>query len=211
MSFSTNKDFLLPGDTRLNNVSREITSDEIGSKFLDSLCSRMEHIAMGERDAQHPDLPSLVGLAAPQVGRFVRVILFDIKTNASTTNLDPEIRFIINPRVIKASEERELGREGCYSTGDVQAVIRRHNSLTVRGLDRAGNAVSYDLEDFQARIVQHEIDHLNGIRCPDRIESLDCLHNVPKEEFQSYRESWATWDKYYEIRDWLKMKGGGSV
>ena len=211
MTSSSSHDFLLPTDTRLNNVSREISAEEIGSEFLNSLCLKMESIAMDERDAEHPDLPSLVGLAGPQVGEFVRIILFDMQADDSKTNPNPDIRFVVNPRIITASNERELGREGCYSTADIRAVVNRHRSLIVAGLDKVGKPILYELEGFQARIVQHEIDHLDGIRCPDRIDSLSHLHQVSDSEFQDYRENWATWDKFYEIEDWLKIKSGGSV
>lgn len=195
-------------DVRLNTVSRQIESKEFGGEFLRQVLESMEQIALNERDAQHIDRPSLVGLAAPQIGAFVQVILFDMQANALKTNLKPDIRFVINPRIVSVSEERELGREGCYSTGDVHAVVRRHTSLTMVGFDQTGKSVSYDLEGFQTRIVQHEVDHLTGIRCPDRIESPKHLHKVLDSEFQDYRERWETWDKYYKIDDWLKIKRG---
>ena len=202
---------LIPAtDTRLNGISREITKDEFGSEFLQELIENMGRIAMQERDEEHPNRPTLVGLAAPQIGVFVQVILFDAAASSAQPNFNPDLQFVINPKIVKASDERELGREGCYSTGDIRAVVRRHTAVTVTGFDQDGKELNYNLTDFQARIVQHEIDHLNGVRCPDRIESPERLHKVLPDEFQDYRENWAMWDKFYRPEDWLRIKHGGA-
>jgi peptide deformylase len=181
---------------------------EVGSKSFRQICESMEAVALKKRDQKYPNRPSLVGLASPQIGAFVRIILFDAKATALETNPRPDIRFIINPKIVSVDGKRELGREGCYSTSDIRAVIWRHSGVKVQGLDRAGKPILYDLHGFQARIVQHEIDHLNGIRCPDRIESPKQLHQVIDDEFQDYREHWASWDKYYAIDNWLRIKRG---
>lgn len=203
---------LLPAsDARLNLVSRELGEEEIGAHGASEFVIKaMTAIALGERDEAHPNRPSLVGLAAPQIGAMVRIILFDQKATAGEPNFEPDLQFVINPRITQASEQEELGREGCYSTGDIRAAVYRAQSIRLAGLDEQGAPMQLDLTGFQARIAQHEIDHLNGIRCPDRVRDPSHLHLVKPDEFQDYREHWQTWPTHYPIEDWLKLKGGGS-
>lgn len=204
----TNYELIEATDTRLNGVSREVQADEIGSDFLEDVARSMRVIALNERDKDNPERRTLVGLAAPQIGTFVRVILFDEDATAGNPNFNPNIHFVINPRIEEVSEEEALGREGCYSSGEICGAVFRAKSINVSGLDLAGKNISYNLNDFQARIVQHEIDHLNGIRFPDRIRKLEHLHRVAADEFQDYREHWQTWEKQYPCEDWLKIKQG---
>lgn len=63
---------------------------------------------------------------------------------------------------------------------------------------------------FQSRILQHEIDHLDGIRFPSRVRNPQQLHLVEFDDFQNYRENWATWTKYYPFEKWLQMYEGKS-
>ena len=201
---------LIPAtDTRLNGLSRRVLGGEIGGKYIQNIVKAMAKIAMGERDADHPNEPTLVGLAAPQLGEFVRIVLFDKIAGSGKPNFEPELVFIINPEITKASGEEDLGREGCYSTGDICAVIPRAKQITIRGLSTDGKKVEYELEDFQARIVQHEVDHLNGMRCPDRVRDPSRLHIVKKADFQKYRENWQNWQELCSSEYWLKVKSGG--
>ena len=193
-------------DTRLNGLSRVVKTEEIKSEYIESVIKSMARVAMGERDAEHPSLPTLVGLAAPQLGEMVRIILFDKIAGSSKPNFEPELTFIINPEITQSSSEEELGREGCYSTCNICAVVPRAKQITVCGLNESGGQVEYSLEDFQARIVQLEVDHLNGIRCPDRVRDPARLHYVEKSDFQSYRENWQTWHQLCPPEDWLKIK-----
>ncbi|MGH7238011.1 MAG: peptide deformylase [Candidatus Saccharimonadales bacterium] len=197
-------------DVRLNNISRELGTDEISSDFLQDVTTSMQTVALNERDKDNPGRRTLVGLAAPQIGAFVRVILFDQNASAGEPNFDPDIRFMINPQIEKSSQQESLGREGCYSSGEICGAVHRANSAIVCGLDLNGKTACYDLKDFQARIVQHEIDHLNGIRFPDRVRKPEHLHRVGEDEFQAYREHWQTWKKQYPFEGWLIMKNGSA-
>lgn len=203
-------ELIKPHDARLNNISQEVRDEEIRSQRVQNVIAAMTRIARGERDAEHPDLPSMVGLAAPQIGVFERIILLDLNAVGTKTNFDIDLKFIVNPVITEASEEEELGREGCYSTGDIAGAVFRAQHVTVRGLDEQGLHVTHTFEGFLARIAQHEIDHLNGIRFPDRIRTPQHLHKVDFDsaEFQRYREQWANWPNHYPFEEWLKMKKG---
>lgn len=203
-------ELITPEDTRLNTISSKVQLEDIATPRVQKIVSEMTRIAHGERDEQHPELPSLVGLAAPQIGIFERIILFDAAATRDSSNFSVELKFLINPEITEASSNEELGREGCYSTGDIGGAVNRSKSIKINGLNEHGEPIEYELEDFMARIVQHEVDHLNGIRFPDRVRQPKHLHafDFKSEEFQHYREEWMNWKKLYSFDDWLKVKNG---
>jgi peptide deformylase len=109
--------------------------------------------------------PGCVGLAAPQLGELVRVVAVDVSEHpkAETSN---GLLVLANPRIV-GSEGSEVAREGCLSVPDLTANVRRATRIAV---EHAGGSV--ECEGFEARCVQHEIDHLDGILFLDRVESL---------------------------------------
>lgn len=195
-------------DTRLNGWSSPLERGEVKSDKTAEIIKAMTRIAIGERDEDNPQRPAIVGLAAPQIGAFKRIILFDTQATGEKPNFSPELKFVLNPSIVDISDEEELGREGCYSTGGVRAAVYRAKTVRVDGLDEIGKSVHHNLEGFQARIVQHEIDHLNGVRCPDRIRDPQHLHDVKLDEFQDYRENWMNWQRFYPVEGWLRIKRG---
>lgn len=100
-----------------------------------------------------------VGLAAPQIGVAKRVI-FTLCKNARGTIAG---RFMLNPEIIEKSEDTNVAVEGCLSYPGVQKRIARHNAITVRYEDIARNLHTRRFVDFEARVIQHECDHLDGI------------------------------------------------
>jgi peptide deformylase len=107
-----------------------------------------------------------VGLAAPQVGEGVRVIVIDPH--------DPEIRpfALINPVIAEIGSELEKGEEGCLSLPGLKDIVERPSTCVVEGLDREGQPVRMDASGLLARILQHEVDHLDGILFTDRVSPL---------------------------------------
>lgn len=104
-----------------------------------------------------------VGLAAPQIGRALRMFVLQEPEG-------PEM-CIINP-VILAQEGREEGEEGCLSMPEVYAQVPRATYLSVKAQDLDGNDVEFEANDFLARIIQHEYDHLDGILFPERLDII---------------------------------------
>ena len=114
------------------------------------------------------------GLAAPQVGKLLRVITIEMP--------DEEPFALINPEIVKKSGEREV-TEACLSYPCYNGEIKRAESVTCKGLDRQGKAVRIKAEGILAQALEHEIDHLNGVLYIDYLESEDKLHEVqPSEE-----------------------------
>jgi peptide deformylase len=106
-----------------------------------------------------------VGLAAPQLGILRRILVY----RASD---EDEPKVLINPELVERSDETEVGTEGCLSLlgGELQVPVERHLRVRVAGRDASGDAVDLDVEGFEARVIQHEIDHLDGILIFDRAE-----------------------------------------
>jgi peptide deformylase len=109
-----------------------------------------------------------VGLAAPQLGILRRILVY----RASD---EDEPKVLINPELVERSDETEVGTEGCLSLlgGELQVPVARHLRVRVSGRDVSGEAVDLDVEGFEARVIQHEIDHLDGILIFDRAEDQE--------------------------------------
>lgn len=101
-----------------------------------------------------------VGLAAPQVGRPLRLIVFDVGEGPRT---------LANPSLYNEWGE-QIGEEGCLSVPGIYYPVRRFQHVQAEGFDVSGDGVTIDAEDLLARVLQHEVDHLNGILFLDRLE-----------------------------------------
>lgn len=104
-----------------------------------------------------------VGLAAPQVGISKRILI------ASPTMTPGEEHILVNPEILEA-RGRELGVEGCLSLPGISGEIPRAKLIRFRALDRQGKPLEMEIKDFFARIIQHEMDHLNGVLLIDRVD-----------------------------------------
>ena len=114
-----------------------------------------------------------VGLAAPQVGVNKRIIVYD--SNADNPDFEGEktdFTALINPQIIEASGSIISADEGCLSVVDLNADVNRYEKITVTALDIDGNKIQFDAKGILAVIMQHEIDHLDGILFIDRISLL---------------------------------------
>ena len=112
-----------------------------------------------------------VGLAAPQIGlsdRLIVVEYFEREEDEEKEGSPKKVWAVINPEIVKSSEETLMGVEGCLSIPGLVGEVERHAAIQVKGLNRHGQPVKIKAEGWLARIFQHEIDHLNGILFPDR-------------------------------------------
>jgi len=105
-----------------------------------------------------------VGLAAPQVGISKRIIIVSPRSTRG------EEQVYINPEIIHFSEQQEMGLEGCLSVPNVSCEIRRAKKITLKATNAEGKPILEELHNFAARVVQHEVDHLNGILLIDRVD-----------------------------------------
>ena len=113
------------------------------------------------------------GLAAPQVGVSARVVIFEVKENPRYPHVQPvPYTVLINPVLTPIGEEREDGWEGCLSVPGMRGLVPRYHRLRYKGFDLYGKPIDRTVEGFHARVVQHEVDHLDGVLYPQRIQDL---------------------------------------
>jgi peptide deformylase len=141
------RDIRVIGDPVLRESAREVTEFDRSLRKLAKRMIRTMHDAPG------------VGLAAPQVGVLQRLLVYDV---------DDDPRILVNPVLGEFSDETEESDEGCLSVPGVTMPVERPVSLRVQGLDEYGEPVDFRAEGFEARVIQHENDHLDGILIVDR-------------------------------------------
>ncbi len=200
--------FVHPSHPGLSLSSEEIAAEKICSQEVSDLIQRMLDIAAGERIGTGR---VMVGLAAPQIGVFKRVILVDIGANA---NRDlGELKAFINPKIVWKSEEKEEGREGCYSVDcRLCGIVPRSSKIRIVAHDEKGNLIQEEISGFPARVFQHEVDHLEGIRFPDVIaRDGGRLQWVEEADWPEYRKNWQEWPKLVSVETWHEMKAGKDV
>jgi peptide deformylase len=110
------------------------------------------------------------GLAAPQIGVNLQLVIFGVSNNARYPEAPavPET-VLLNPVITPLSDDMEPGWEGCLSVPGLRGVVPRYTRLRYQGVDQFGNVIDREVDDFHARVVQHECDHLWGILYPMRI------------------------------------------
>lgn len=113
------------------------------------------------------------GLAAPQIGVNLQVVIFGVKKNPRYPDAE-EVPFtiLINPKLTPLDEEIEEGWEGCLSVPGMRGLVPRFKHLRYQGVDANGKKIDRKVSDFHARVVQHECDHLAGILYPMRIRDM---------------------------------------
>ena len=113
------------------------------------------------------------GIAAPQIGVSARVVIFELKDNPRYPHLKPvPYTVLVNPQLTTLGEEQEEGWEGCLSVPGLRGLVPRFRRLRYRGFDAQGSPIDRTVEGFHARVVQHEVDHLDGILFPQRVRDL---------------------------------------
>ncbi len=204
------KRLVKPNNQILNLRSQELSASEIRDPKTKDLINNMQIVAGQYKiGTKTKAKPKLVGLAAVQIGVPKRVILVCINAQSNKLVKNPEFKFFFNPRIIDASINTNLWKEGCFSTGDIAGLVRRSDRVRVVALDENGKEFEYDSpSNFVSRIIQHEVDHLDGVRFPCRVTKQEYLHIVEKNDREAYKKGWRNWEKKCSIENWLKMYNG---
>jgi peptide deformylase len=156
------REVLKMGDPRLLAVAQPVT--EFGSPALANLIGDMQDTMQSLQGA---------GLAAPQIGVGLRVVIFGFEANPRYPDEDSvPFTVLINPKLTPLGEELVEGWEGCLSVPGMRGLVPRYRELRYTGFDAAGTPIDRTAKDFHARVVQHEVDHLDGILYPRRIRDL---------------------------------------
>ncbi|HHJ35593.1 MAG TPA: peptide deformylase [Gammaproteobacteria bacterium] len=147
------------GDPRLLQTATEIT--DFNQTGLTTLIGDMFDTMAAEDGA---------GLAAPQIGIGLRVVIFGFDSNPRYPDNNPVPKTVlINPKITPLSDEKEDGWEGCLSVPGMRGMVSRYCRIRYTGFDATGTAIDTVAEGFHARVVQHECDHLDGIIYTQRL------------------------------------------
>jgi peptide deformylase len=156
------RDVLRMGDPRLWQISRPV--ERLGTPQLEALLADMRDTMKAESGA---------GLAAPQIGVPLRVVIFGVESNPRYPDAAPvPYTELVNPVLTPLSDEQEEGWEGCLSVPGLRGVVPRYAALRYEGFDPRGRSIRREVSGFHARVVQHECDHLDGILYPMRMRDL---------------------------------------
>ena len=113
------------------------------------------------------------GIAAPQIGVGARVVIFELKENPRYPHIAPvPYTVLVNPQLTVLGDEQDAGWEGCLSVPGMRGLVPRFRRLRYQGFDAQGTPIDRTVEGFHARVVQHEVDHLDGILFPQRVQDL---------------------------------------
>jgi peptide deformylase len=164
-------DILIEGDPRLRQKAVKITrTDESLVRLAEDM-----HETMDEAPG--------VGLAGPQVGVMRRIITVHVPADEDEDREEDIRMTLINPEIVKGFGKEE-GQEGCLSIPRWYGLVPRMTSITVKGMNLENKHVRFKAEGFLARVLQHEIDHLDGILFIDRIEDESSLMELTDEEMR---------------------------
>ncbi len=154
------RDILRMGDPRLWELSAPVA--RFDTPELHALLADMRETMAAANGA---------GLAAPQIGVPLRVVIFGMDRNPRYPDAEAvPYTELVNPVLTPLSDAREDGWEGCLSVPGLRGVVPRFTALRYEGFDPHGNPIRRDVSGFHARVVQHECDHLDGILYPMRME-----------------------------------------
>lgn len=156
------REVLRMGDARLLRKARPV--DQFGTDDLNNVVRDM-------LDTMHH--LNGAGLAAPQVGVDLQVVIFEITNNPRYPDVAPiPLTVLVNPKLEYLSDDQQEDWEGCLSLPGLRGRVPRYSHIRYRGFDVAGNSIDRTVEGFHARVVQHETDHLHGILYPMRMRDL---------------------------------------
>jgi peptide deformylase len=156
------REVLRMGDARLLDKAAAVT--RFGTPELATLLQDMRD-TMAHLDG--------AGLAAPQIGVGLRVVIFGVTSNPRYPQVEevPDT-VLINPQIVPLGEEMEEGWEGCLSVPGLRGWVPRHKRIRYSGVDEQGRHFERTVEGFHARVVQHECDHLDGVLYPMRVRDF---------------------------------------
>jgi len=156
------REILRMGDPRLLRVAQPVPA--FGTDELRELIADMKETMIANDGA---------GLAAPQIGVDLRVVMFGFESSERYPDAEPvPFTILINPRLTPLADEIEEGWEGCLSVPGLRGVVPRFARLRYTGFDEKGAPIDRRVDGFHARVVQHECDHLDGVLYPMRMPDM---------------------------------------
>ena len=163
----TIKNIVLAGTPQLRHIAVNVSPDWFDSYTTKTLIDDL-FATMKARQG--------VGLAATQIGIDLRILVYGFQTNARYPDQDPvPLTLMVNPEIIQKSAEMVYLYEGCLSLPEIRGLVPRHEWIEVKSYDAKGQESQKRYTGFEARIIQHELDHLDGKLYPERMDNMRTL------------------------------------
>ncbi len=154
------------GDPRLNEPAAPAANTQEVQELLAAMTGRLRNL-------------NGAGLAAPQVGAAVRAVVIEVRrTDVFPDRPETPLLQMINPEITRRSGAELTGWEGCFSVPGLMGQVPRAQNVTVTYTTPDGRQVTEDYEGYAARVIQHEVDHLDGIEFLDRMQSMKTITTV---------------------------------
>lgn len=154
------------GDPRLKAPTAGVEAVDDVARLLTTMVDRLRSL-------------NGAGLAAPQIGAAVRVVIIEVrKTDVFPDRPECPLLQMINPVVVDRSESNVVGWEGCFSVPGLMGLVPRAEKITVDYLSPDGERLVEEYSGYVARVIQHEVDHLDGVEFVDRMNSMQSLTTV---------------------------------
>lgn len=152
------------GNPILRKIASQLSTEEIKSEKIQTLIEDMHYTLTHKKFG--------VGLAAPQIGESIALIVIDVQPTDYRPNLEPFSATLINPKIVKTFGVKTPMYEGCLSSGaePLMAKVPRYKKIEVQYLDENAEQQTRIFEGMSAHVAQHEIDHINGILFVDKVE-----------------------------------------
>ena len=165
------------GDPVLRKVAKKLSAEEITSKHTKQLIVAMKHTLVSKKLG--------IGLAAPQVGKSIALAVIAVRPTEHRPKVEVFDLVLINPEIIETTGKKKQMWEGCISAGsngeaDLFAKVPRYSAVKVKYQDEHGKPQQKTFKDLKAQVIQHEVDHLNGILFVDRVKDT--------KTFMTYKE-----------------------
>ncbi len=189
----------------LHKPAQAILPEDILNEVNQDCIKTMLKIAADEN--ADTAMRGMVGLAAPQIGIDKRIILVTSGFDLEEREIDA-MKCYINPVIISHGDEIEEGREGCFSIQNIVGLVPRYLTVTVEAFNEKGEAITETFTGFLARVMQHEVDHLNGCLFPERVKIEKNLHWVEDSEILRYREEKESRNQICTFEQWEAIKKG---
>ncbi|MGI2026325.1 peptide deformylase [Endozoicomonas acroporae] len=185
MRLPDSPDLVIMGDPLLFQQHQQVCVDDI---LTDDFQHNLQTLRNRQIEANG------IGIAAPQIGWGARVLCIGVTEETKSRYPavpDIPLSFWINPQIIEVSEETCWTWEGCLSVPGIRGWVNRPANVKVRGFDDQGNIIEAVLDGFAARVMLHEIDHLDGILFPERVDETTLMvPNISMETQSRWPENW---------------------
>jgi peptide deformylase len=152
-------------------------------------------------DKRDRSVPSVVGLAANQLGLPYRIIIVDLGIGRKKYN---DLHVLVNPEITWSSKSLIRKDEGCVNLKYIRGMVPRSKRVKVSCLDRSGNKINFDLNGWAAVLLQHEVGHLNGELFIDHLDDPKKAHLVEDGDFLQYKKEKNEWNKLIDVSDLVK-------